>query len=430
MFEGGGNISLILPIAGRLVERGHQVRVLAGPTVWKSRRPAGTRFHERIASAGASVVPFQPSPFEPLDGPVRLRGLVGGWTPGPIVRLGGYVQVYRWAPAWSSNVANELRRVPTDALVADHLLHGAFAAGEAAGVPTAALVHGIYKHRPAPGLPPYGWGLLPARGVQGAVRDALYTAAMERIYRRNALPQLNDARQQLALQPLRSAFDQYDRIERVLVLNSAAFDFPARRLPPNVRYVGTPFDDQRAEAWPSPWPASDPRPLVLVSLSTLPQGQALLMQRVLAAVATLPVRGLVTLGPSLDPAQFHAPANVAVERFVAHSAVLAASAAMVTQCGIGTVMKGLAHGVPLICAPLRADQFDNAARVVARGAGLRVRVEASPEQIRTAIQRVLDEPGFREGARLVAAGLANEDGTETAADELELLAASRAVRSR
>ena len=37
MFQGGGNIPLILPIVSRLVSRGHRVRVLAGPGVRASR---------------------------------------------------------------------------------------------------------------------------------------------------------------------------------------------------------------------------------------------------------------------------------------------------------------------------------------------------------------------------------------------------------
>ena len=76
-----------------------------------------------------------------------------------------------------------------------------------------------------------------------------------------------------------------------------------------------------AAAWTPPWPADDARPLVLVSLSTLPQGQAPVMQRILTAVAPLPVRALVTLGPSLAAAQLAAPPNVRFEPFVHHAAV-------------------------------------------------------------------------------------------------------------
>jgi len=52
--------------------------------------------------------------------------------------------------------------------------------------------------------------------------------------------------------------------------------------------------------------------------------------------------------------------------------VLPQADVLVTQCGIGTLTKGLIHGVPLVCAPLRADQPDNAARVVARDAGIKI----------------------------------------------------------
>lgn len=286
------------------------------------------------------------------------------------------------------------------------------------------LVHGIYKHRPAPGLPPYGTGSLPARGPLATLRVAFYAAALRRVFQRDALPALNCARHQLGLPPLCSPFDQYDRARRVLVLTSAAFDFPAHHLPPNVRYVGSPFDDAGTPAWDLPWSADDPRPLVLISLSTGQQGQGPLLQRILAALAQLPVRALVTLGPSLDPTQFQAAPNIVLEPFVPHAAVLPRVATLITQCGAATVMKALAHGVPMVCIPLVGDQPDNAARVVACGAGVRLRPDASAERIRLVIQTVLAEPSFRERAKEFAGLLAAEDGTRTASAELEALAPS------
>ena len=418
MFQGGGNIPLILPIAARLVARGHDVRVLAGPGVRADRLPVSDRFLARIAATGATHVPFTMPATHPFDDAPPLRGLARGWTPKVLSTATAKVVPYRWSPAWAANVATALGREPADVVVADFVLLGALAAAEAAGIPAAALVHNTY-HRPAPGLPPYGHGFLPARGPLGHLRDALSNAATQRIYRRDGLPPHNRARREFGLSPLRSPFDQYDRAARVLILASAAFDFPARRLPPNVRYVGTPFDDTGATGWDDPWPADDPRPLVLVSLSTLPQGQVESMRRILAALDGMPVRALVTLGPALADTAFDAPPNARMESFVPHSAVLPQAAALVTQCGLSTTMKALAHGVPMVCMPLIADQPDNAARVVARGAGIRLDRDASPEQIRGAIRRVVDEPQFREGARRLAASLAMEDGAETAAVEIE-----------
>jgi UDP:flavonoid glycosyltransferase YjiC (YdhE family) len=93
---------------------------------------------------------------------------------------------------------------------------------------------------------------------------------------------------------------------------------------------------------------------------------------------------------------------------------------MVTQCGIGTLTKALACGVPLVCLPLVGDQPENAARVVAGGAGVRLRSDAQPDQIATAIRRVLEEPRIREAAVRFAAAIAGDgDAAENVVTEIE-----------
>jgi len=424
MFQGGGNIPLILPIAARLVAHGHYVRVLAGPGIRLRSAPVSASFQQRVLASGAEVVPYQEPSANPHGGASSPRGLVGGWTPRQLVDASLNAPPYRWSPVWAANVAVQLKQSPVDVVVADYLLPGALAAAEAAGLPAVALVHGFYKHRPATGLPAMYTGFMPARNPLSALRDTLHNAAVHRVYKREALPFLNAARKQLGLAPLRSPFDQYDRAARVLILASAALDFPARRLPSNVRYVGTPFDDAGSPAWASPWPSEDARPLVVVSLSTLSQGQAPVIRRTLEALAGLPVRALVTLGPSLVTAEFHAPPNVILETFVPHASVLPQTSGMVTQCGMGTMIKALAHGVPLVCLPLLGDQPANAARAAARGAGVRLGRGATVDQIRSAIQRVLSEPSFREAANRISTELQGEDGAERAAEELEAIAAA------
>jgi len=151
------------------------------------------------------------------------------------------------------------------------------------------------------------------------------------------------------------------------------------------------------------------------------------MQRILTALSTLPVRALVTLGPALDADEFRAPPNVQIEMFVPHAAVLPEVAVMVTQCGLSSVMKALTYGVPLVCVPLIADQPDNAARVVAHDAGVRLASDASPEQIGQAIQRVVTEAHFRVGARRLSELLATEDGAQAATAEIEAMARQHAV---
>ena len=427
MFEGGGNLSLILPIVADLARRGHDVRVLAGPNVRAGRRPMSERFLDRIQATGAASIILPAPTIHPFD-EAPFRGLVGGWTPGWLERLTPNCVPLVWSTAWATGVRSELDRAPTDVVAADFILLGALAAAAAAGVPAAALVHGTWKHRPAPGAAPYGTGFLPSRSVLGRLRATPHNALIEYRYRRDGLPPLNRARRELGLTPLRSPFEQYDRIARVLILSSAAFDIPPE-LPANVRYVGAPIERSSATTWRSPWPVDDPRPLVLVSLSTLPQGQGPLLKRVLAAVGMLPVRALVTLGPSLDRADFTGPPNAVLETFVPHDTVMPLASAMVTQCGLGTLAKALSVGLPLVCLPLVADQLGNAALAAAHGAGMRLHPRASPAHIARAIGRVLTEPSFREAAGRLASHLAKEDGAPNAGSELEALAPTTAPRA-
>jgi UDP:flavonoid glycosyltransferase YjiC (YdhE family) len=137
----------------------------------------------------------------------------------------------------------------------------------------------------------------------------------------------------------------------------------------------------------------------------------------------------VTLGPSLAASQFTPPPNVTLETFIPHAAVLPYVDAMVTQCGLGTVMKALAHGVPLVCLPLVSDQLDNAARVVAQGAGLRVQADARTDSIREATQRVVTDPSFRYAAHQLASKMAGEDPVQAAVDEIVSVTEKRPERA-
>jgi UDP:flavonoid glycosyltransferase YjiC (YdhE family) len=417
MFQGGGNIPLLLPIVTRLAARGHHVRVIVGPGVRRSRLPVGESLDRALGAIGAEVVRLREPDVHPGDVSPRARGVAFGWVPSTFRSVAAESHVAQWIPHWAREVAIDLERAPADGVVADFALVGALVAAESAGVPSVALVHTVYPH-PARGRPPYGPGWRPAIGLAGRLRDAVGAFISDRIAAREALPFLNVARRGGGLPPLRRYVEQYDRASRVLVLTSPVFDAPAG-FPPNVRLVGTPLGDPVAPPG-LPTPASeDGRRLVLVSLSTLDQGQTRLMERILVALAGLPVRALVTLGPALTASRFTPPPNVVLASFVPHASVLPRAAAIVTQGGLGTVMKALFHGVPLVCIPLVGDQADNAARIEALGAGVRLPPNATPRRIRAAIERVLADRAYRRGAQRVARAIAAENPVQAVVDEIE-----------
>src|SRR5262249_17590959 len=78
------------------------------------------------------------------------------------------------------------------------------------------------------------------------------------------------------------------------------------------------------------------------------------------------------LGGVFAPSDFRTPPNVVAVASAPHGAVLPLARAVVAHGGHGTVMKALAHGLPLLCIPLGRDQPDNAVRVLESGAGLRL----------------------------------------------------------
>jgi MGT family glycosyltransferase len=242
---------------------------------------------------------------------------------------------------------------------------------------------------------------------------------------------VNQARKELGLAPLSSVFDLFARLDRALVLTSPSFDFAAASLPANVRYVGPQLDESTsATPWQGPWGAGDPRPLVVVSFSTTFQRQGNLVHRVIEALGALPVRALVTVGPALDTEWFPEIPNVVVRDYVPHRQVFPQADLIITHGGHGSVMTALACGVPMLCLPMGRDQADVAARVVWRGAGLRISSRSGTDTIRQAVRRMLDEPRFREGARQLAEAMTLDGGGMLAVRELEALSGTDRPRER
>jgi UDP:flavonoid glycosyltransferase YjiC (YdhE family) len=111
-----------------------------------------------------------------------------------------------------------------------------------------------------------------------------------------------------------------------------------------------------------------------------------LYHQALEALASLPVRVLLTFGRDADPAGLGAlPANVHAEPWLAQHDVLPHAATVVSHGGYGTTLGALAHGVPLVLMPLFAgDQWRTARRVADVGAGL---------VLQDGERRVFDPPG-------------------------------------
>jgi zeaxanthin glucosyltransferase len=97
--------------------------------------------------------------------------------------------------------------------------------------------------------------------------------------------------------------------------------------------------------------------------------------------------------------------------------------AAICHGGMGTVTEALAHGVPLVLAPMRHDQPVVARQVAQAGAGVEVSFKsATPADIADAVRAVLEEPGYRASARRIADSFAAAGGARAAAAHLAALA--------
>jgi MGT family glycosyltransferase len=419
VLEGGGNSPPVLSLARRLAARGHEVRVLGDPALAEDAR-----------KQGLTLVPFQHAPHHNFRS--REHDRVRDWAaPNPLRALQRVTAEVMFEPAhaYARDVLQQLEQFAADVVVVDYMILGAALGAEKAGVPSALLMHMPYAY-PADHVPPFGLGFLPARGPLSRARDWILHALSRAWFEHLGRASINRARVALGLVPLASVFEQPSRSERVLVMTAAEFDFASRGpLPDNVRYVGPGLDDP---AWTAPYApelsASD-APLVVVGLGSTFQNQGPLTARVIEALAGLPVRGLVTLGDVFEPAELPAAANVQVVRSAPHSSVFPHARAVIAHGGHGTVMKALSHGLPVLCLPMGRDQNDNAARVFASGAGLRLAPSASTAQIRAAIAQLLQEPAFAAAARRMAGAIACYQREDVAVRELEELARRRNLRA-
>jgi hypothetical protein len=333
------------------------------------------------------------------------------------------------AAAYGADIRDEIHRAATDAVLSLDMLFGAVLGSEAAGVPVAMLSPHI-SLRPLPGLPPAASGLMQPKTPEE--RDEIAAASDRWADFLNCfLPTINQACAQLGVVGFKHVVELFDRPARLLLAISRAFDFEADFLPDNVRYIGPLLDEPSwSKPWQAPWSVGSCRPRVLIACSTGAQGQSDLVRRIINAMGAVEIDAVATAGPNLDIDHLRAPTNVRLLHSAPHDAVMKEVSLVITQGGHGTVNRALVHGLPLLVMPMGRDQGDNAARVEAKGAGLRLPPIASELEIAAAVKRLLIEPQFRAAARRVGDAIRADIDASALVWEMEtIVAASRRERA-
>jgi UDP:flavonoid glycosyltransferase YjiC (YdhE family) len=148
------------------------------------------------------------------------------------------------------------------------------------------------------------------------------------------------------------------------------------------------------------------------------QGQERLVENACAALELAGVEGLFTRGPALPHSGIQDAVGVETVDWVDHDDVMPLCDVVVTHGGLGTTLRALAHGCPLLILPLGRDQHFNGSRVAELGAGLTMRSDAPAADIAKALTRLYADSTYRDVASELSAAIALERPDTRAAEAL------------
>lgn len=164
------------------------------------------------------------------------------------------------------------------------------------------------------------------------------------------------------------------------------------------------------------------KPLVYASLGTLANGLEHVYKTVLQAVGKLPeLQVALSVGKNVNLDDLGPiPSNVIVVCTAPQIELLKRAALCITHAGLNTVLESLGQGVPMVAIPIGYDQPGTAARIAHHSVGEFLELEdLTVERLQGLIQKVLEDPIYRDKARYFQKVIAQTCGLDAAADVLE-----------
>ncbi|MFF0634882.1 glycosyltransferase [Nocardia sp. NPDC004151] len=300
-------------------------------------------------------------------------------------------RIHQRAAHISTEILPDLSAMLPELVVSDVLTAGGGMAAERLRLPWVELSpHPLYLQ--SKGLPPIGSGLAAGEGLRGRARDSVLRGLSSRAVRRGEV-QREQARASIGLPA------QDPGPDARLIATLPALEVPRPDWPENAHLVG-----------PLLWEPTDhildlppgDEPLVMVAPSTAQTGQVGLAEAALAAFEGAGVRVAIS---TLDtpPTDLPSWATAGLGR---QDELLRHASVVIGGGGHGLLAKTLLAGVPIVTVPGGGDQWELANRAARQGSSLFVR-PLTPEALREAVKRILDDPAYRSAAESAAAGIAD-----------------------
>lgn len=307
-----------------------------------------------------------------------------------------------------------------DALVIDQLFPGGATVAQHLGLSYASLANAAATNRERSVPPPtLSWGY--DASESGMARNEKAWQQMSQAFTpwREAE---NEQRKAWGLVPydnvLEDSFSPLAQITQMI----EAFDFPRMELPSAFHYVG-PLRHHSAQRPVSfPWERLNGKPLIYASMGTLQNNLQGTFRTIMDACAPLDVQVVLSMGGSaLSVSELgEIPKNVILVPYAPQLELLARAKLCITHAGLNTALDALTYGVPLVAIPITNDQPGVAARIEWTGTGETLPLDQlETERLRALVVTVLDEPRYRDQARVMQQAIAYSSPLERACELLE-----------
>jgi UDP:flavonoid glycosyltransferase YjiC (YdhE family) len=370
---GWGHVHPQVPLARAFRERGDEVLWAGAQKLRPALERAGFQAQPAGIGLGDGPPPFDPSQLAALPARDRSTYIFSSVFAGVLV------------PPMLADLMPIIEGFKPDVVVHEVAEFAAAIAAAAAGVPS--VTHALGRIMPAAQMAAVGEqvaGLWEELGLE----PRPFAGSYEHLYLDICPPSLQSA--------------EMGHVPHVQALRPVAFASDG---------------EDELPSWPT---LHRDRPLVYVTFGTTFAARVAPTATIVNAIRELPVRVLVTVGPDGDPAALGAqPDNVCVARYIPQTELLAHCAAVVSHAGSGTMFASLARGLPQLCLPQAADQFQNAEACTRAGAGVALSAEEVTEQtVRAGVEELLRSPAPREAAARIGAEIAQMPAPAEVADTL------------
>ncbi|MDP6314107.1 MAG: glycosyltransferase [Arenicellales bacterium] len=162
-------------------------------------------------------------------------------------------------------------------------------------------------------------------------------------------------------------------------------------------------------------------PLLYVSFGSLGAGDTTLLQRLMNAVANMPVRALFNVG-DYQSEYDSVPDNIAIAPWYPQPSVISQADAVIHHGGNNSFNECLYFGKPALIMPYVWDGHDNARRVMETGHGLHLhRSRWTDQELTACIERMLTDQAMHEHLAKTSAHMRAEHGPTKAAAILNRL---------